>query len=356
MEMAFSQSIFLTFCILSLQLASKSTAQSFICNSNATCTSLIDYVLPNTTTIAAVKTLFGVKNHRSILGANNLPPSTSQTFTLPAKQTIKIPFPCRCFNGTGISNGRPVYKVVPNDGLYHIAAEVFSALVTYEQIQVVNNIKDANLIEVGQELWIPLPCSCDDVDGNRVVHYGHVVASGNTVEGIAQLYNTTEDTLLRLNRLPTPNDLKAGAVLDVPLKACTSMVNNDSPDFPLLVANGTYVYTATNCITCRCDTANNWTLQCAPSQLNSSKWQSCPSMLCEGGDNLLIGNSTMSSNCNRRTCAYAGYNNQTILTSIALESTCPVSDNSVTRLGLQGWKRNFLLTAIHLLLLCLILF
>lgn len=85
------------------------------------------------------------------------------------------------------------------------------------EIQAVNNISDANLIIVGADLWIPLPCSCDEVGGERVVHYGYVVPGGATLEEIAQEYNTTQDTLLALNGL-TSKDLKAGAVLDVPLQ------------------------------------------------------------------------------------------------------------------------------------------
>lgn len=42
--------------------------------------------------------------------------------------------------------------------------------------------------------------------------------------------------------------------------ACTSMVaNNNSLDYPLLVADGAYVYTANSCVMCKCDSANNWT-------------------------------------------------------------------------------------------------
>lgn len=191
---------------------------SFKCSSSgATCDAIIDYVSPNTTTLSALKALFNVKNLRSILGANNLPLTTPPNQTLNANQTLKIPFTCSCANGTGRSNKRPVYTVVPGDGLYHIAAEVFGNLVTLQQIQAANNIKDVNLIDVGQKLWIPLPCSCDEVDGQRVLHYGHVVSAGSSVEAIAQEYNTSQDTLLKLNGLTTPKDLKAGAVLDVPL-------------------------------------------------------------------------------------------------------------------------------------------
>ncbi|KAL2254942.1 UNVERIFIED_CONTAM: LysM domain-containing GPI-anchored protein 2 [Sesamum indicum] len=324
-------------------------AQPFRCTSpRSTCKALVDYVSPNATTLSAITTLFTIKNLRTILGANNLPLSTPPTFPIAASQTIKIPFPCICTNGTGFSNHRPNYTVLPGDTLYHIAAEVFSGLVTYPQIQAVNNISDADLIEVGQTLWIPLPCSCDDVDGQKVVHYGHVVAPGSTVEGIAQQYNTSQDTLLRLNNLTGPQDLKAGAVLDVPLRACSSMVSNNSMDYPLLVPNDTYVFTATNCIRCRCDAALNWMLQCEPSQINSS----CPAIRCEGAENFYLGNTT-TSGCNRTTCAYAGYN-QTILTTAALESTCPASGNRSSAMSLQGlgWRWSEVVIFMHMLLLC----
>ncbi|GKC51695.1 LysM domain-containing GPI-anchored protein 2, partial [Tanacetum coccineum] len=117
-----------------------------------------------------------------------------------------------------ISNRRPIYTVVPDDGLYHIAAEVFSGLVMFPQIQAVNNIIDANNISVGQKLWVPLPCSCDDVGGEKVVHYGYSVPNGSSVAGIANQFNTTESVLLELNRMKDANDLLADSVLDVPLK------------------------------------------------------------------------------------------------------------------------------------------
>ncbi|KAL3539139.1 hypothetical protein ACH5RR_002505 [Cinchona calisaya] len=327
--------------------------QPFKCSSSGTCDAIVDYKLPNATTLTAVANLFNVQNLRSLLGANNFPLNTLSNQTVQANHTLKIPFRCLCTNGTGISNKLPVYKVVPDDGLYHIAAEVFSGLVTYQEIQAVNNISNPNLIEVGQELWIPLPCSCDEVEGQRVVHYGLLVAAGSTVEGIAEQYNTTQDTLLRLNGLANPKDLLAGAIIDVPLRACASSVSNNSLDYPLLVPNGTYIVTATNCVRCNCDAANNWTLQCEPTQIKSSVWPSCPSKQCQGTQSLYLGNST-SSSCNRTTCAYAGYTNQTILTTTAL-STCPASDNKSSAMSTHGsWRRNvsfFIL--VHMLMLCL---
>lgn len=324
-------------------------AQPFRCTSPGTeCDALVDYVSPNRTTLSAIKTLFQIRNLSSILGANNLHLSTPANTTVAAKQTIKIPFPCICRNHTGVSNRRPNYTVVPEDGLYHIAAEVFAGLVTFQKIQEVNNISNPNLILAGQELWIPLPCSCDDVNGQKVVHYGYMVPGGSSVEGIAQQFNTSQDTLLRLNNLTSPEDLKADAVLDVPLRACSSLISNSSLDYPLLVPNGTYVFTANNCVRCNCDAANNWTLQCEPSLINSS----CSAIRCEGPENLYLGKSSPSG-CNRTTCAYAGYNRQNILTTIDVQSTCQATDNNSSAISLQGLMWNFLLISIHIMLICL---
>ncbi|KAL6346924.1 hypothetical protein AAG906_003041 [Vitis piasezkii] len=344
-----SATLLLALFFLSVLTTVPKVQAAFTCNSttrSTTCSALIDYVSPNTTTLSAIQTLFDVKNLRTLLGANSLPTSTSPNQSVAAKDKIVIPFRCRCSNGTGISNHRPVYTVQKDDGLYHIAAEVFAGLVTYQEIQAVNNISDANLIEVGQELWIPLPCSCDEVNGSKVVHYGHVVEAGSSVELIAEEYGTTQETLLRLNGITDPKNLQAGAVLDVPLKACTSMVaNNNSLDYPLLVANGTYVYTANSCVMCKCDSANNWTLQCEPSQLKLSN-RTCPSMQCEGSS-LYIGNST-SAGCNQTTCAYAGYTSQMILTTLVEENTCSAR-NDAQKIGLQVWSWGFLFISCQLL-------
>lgn len=336
--------------LLFLAMVTPPSIFSLRCVSPATCNSLVDYVSPNATTLSSIQTLFTLPSLTSILAANNLPLSTLPTHRIASKQIVKILFPCNCTNDTGISNGLPSYTVIHGDGLYHIAAEVFSGLITVSQIQAANNISNPDLILEGQKLSIPLPCSCDDVDGQKVVHYGHVVPQGSSVEGIAQEFNTSQDTLLRLNNLNSSADLMAGSILDVPLRACSSMINNNSIDYPLLVPNDTYALTANNCVVCKCDAALEWMLQCVPSGQLKTGAGSCPSVRCEGPENLSIGNST-SSGCNSTTCAYAGYNNQTILTTLALNSTCPAvgggGGGKSSAVRLQGWR--------HLLLLLLFL-
>ncbi|XP_030461360.1 lysM domain-containing GPI-anchored protein 2 [Syzygium oleosum] len=336
--------------LLLCSLLPPSTPLGFNCSNSsssaaaATCLSIAGYVSPNATTLAAVQALFGVKHLRSILGANNLPLSTPPNATVGAQQTVAVPFNCSCSNGTGVSNRRPVYTVRSGDGLDHIAREVFSNLLVYQDIQQANGLPNASFIVVGQKLWVPLPCSCDDVDGQEVVHYAHVVAAGSSVAAIATEFNVSQSTLIAINGIADVQSLQAGQVLDVPLEACASAIRNDSLDSYLRVANGNYVFTANNCVMCTCDAANNWTLHCQPSQLKPSNWSLCPSMQCEGS-NLYLGNST-STSCNRTTCAYAGYTNQTILTALVTDTTCPVSNSFAMKDSFRAFSWNFFLILI----------
>ncbi|KAI3441167.1 uncharacterized protein J3R85_002404 [Psidium guajava] len=311
--------------VLLCSLAPAAHALGFSCTSQpeATCQALVGYISPNTTTLRSIQSLFSIKHLRSLLAANNLSSTTPPTHPVQANETVIIPFTCRCSNGSGISYPGPVYTVQKDDFLYYIATVVFSYLVVHKDIQLVNHIENANVIGIGQKLWIPLPCSCDQVDGQRVVHYAHVVAEGSSVEEIARKFGTREQTLLDLNRLPSANDLIADKALDVPLNACTSEISNESLDASLLVRNGSYAFTANNCVRCSCDSANNWTLQCQPSEIAASSGLTCPSMRCSGADNLSIGDTTTAS-CSIAACSYAGYTSQnTILTNLDTKSTCP---------------------------------
>ncbi|KAK3195790.1 hypothetical protein Dsin_027100 [Dipteronia sinensis] len=353
-----NQVLILILISLSALFFSTSTAQSFKCSTPGICSALVGYAPRNATSISAILNLFNIKNLRNVLGANGLPLNTTRNFTVEAKQTIKIPISCLCSNGTGVVYNGPVYTVKKDDGLFIIASEVFSGLVVYEKIQQANKIPNANLIDVGQNLTIPLPCSCDDVDGDKVVHYAHVVQSESSLESIAKQFGTDEDTLKKINDIADDSKLIADQAIDVPLKACNSSIKSESLDNGLRVANGTYVFTANGCVKCTCDSASS-PLQCEQSQLQlpSSKWQTCPAMQCEGSESLSIGNFT-TNGCNRTTCSYAGYTNQTILRTIDTSTTCsnPSTDpsNIASRIG-SSWSFLFI-SSIHLIPLFLRLF
>ncbi|RWW11913.1 hypothetical protein GW17_00024442 [Ensete ventricosum] len=204
--------------LLLLGLASAASA-AFTCNATgvaATCRSLVGFKPAQNTTYGAIASLFQVSNS-SLFSANGLLLTASADGAVAAGSTVRVPIRCRCANGTGRSTGT-VYTVQNGDvGLYNITVARFSNLTTYQEIGEVNQLPDVNKIVVGQELRIPLPCSCDDVDGAEVVHLAHVVAPESSVESIATEFGTKASTLLRLNGMSDPKALMAYQVLDVPL-------------------------------------------------------------------------------------------------------------------------------------------
>ncbi|XXG71874.1 hypothetical protein AAC387_Pa07g1102 [Persea americana] len=292
------------------------TSVSFRCTTRPTCQGMIGYVSPNTTTLSSIKDLFGLEEVYSLLAANSWPTSDSNR-SIRAGSTVRIPFPCSCSSGTGTSDRTPYYTLKKGDqGLDYIARTIFREFVTYREIAAANNISDPDVIDVGQKLWIPLPCSCDDVDGARVVHYGHAVAKGSSVSQIAGEFGTTEATLMARNNgsITDPEDLQSGEILDVPLKAC-----NSSTVSSLLVPNGSYALTANNCVQCSCN-LNDLGLKCMRAQgVPATNWAQCPSTKC---GNLSLGESVNLTTCLRTTCDYAGYNERRILTVLTDQSTC----------------------------------
>ncbi|KAG1353929.1 putative Chitin elicitor-binding protein [Cocos nucifera] len=99
--------------------------------------------------------------------------------------SICVRFSCSCSNGISVSTyNHPIYKVKTGDSLGTITYNIFNEFITYEDIAMVNKILDPNKIEVGQKLWILLPCSCNLVDGAVVVHYAHVVVVRSSMKGI----------------------------------------------------------------------------------------------------------------------------------------------------------------------------
>ncbi|KAJ3681950.1 hypothetical protein LUZ60_014523 [Juncus effusus] len=307
--------------ICGLMVASQ--AVTFTCNTptTATCQSLIGYVSTNATTYENITSLFQV-SFSALLGANNLS-NASKSDIVKAGSTVRIPIPCKCSQGIGQSNKVPVYTVVAGDDLDAIARNKFDQFVNYTEIATANNISDPSLIQIGQKLWIPLPCSCDEVEGETVAHLAYQVAAGNSVDSIAAEFGTTESTLLKLNGIANPKSLQADQILDVPLKACASSINITSPDYGLLLPNDAYALTANDCVKCSCS-SKSYILDCelAPNSKNT-----CHATTCNISDSISISlGLTTSSGCKSSMCAYSGYTNTSsstnILTTLANQTTC----------------------------------
>ncbi|CAH2079716.1 unnamed protein product, partial [Thlaspi arvense] len=192
---------------------------NFKCSSSpSTCISLVGYSSRHSTTLGNIQTLFSVKNFRLILEANNLPFSTTDAERVNPDQVVRIPIPCSCSNGTGVSNRVPVYKAKQGESLHYMGIEIFGGLVSYQKISDMNSLTDKSEIKISQKFWIPLPCSCDQLDGQNVVHYAHVVKEGSSLGEIAAQFGTDITTLARLNGISGDAPFLADYPLDVPLR------------------------------------------------------------------------------------------------------------------------------------------
>uniref|UniRef100_A0A0D9VP79 LysM domain-containing protein n=1 Tax=Leersia perrieri TaxID=77586 RepID=A0A0D9VP79_9ORYZ len=334
-------------------LANPTSAANFTCLAAAatTCQSAIVYTSPNATTYGELLTRFNTTTLRDLLGANDLAETTPSTTAVAANSTIRIPFRCRCDGKVGQSDHHPVYVVQPQDGLDAIARNVFNAYVTYQEIATANNIPDPNKILVNQTLWIPLPCSCDKVEGSDVIHLAYSVASKETTAGIAAKYGVTESTLLKTNQIDDPKKLQMGQILDVPQPVCRSSISDTSADHNLmLLPNGTYAFTAQNCIRCSCSASTN--------QLNCTAVQGkgCPSVP-QCSAILKLGDSN-GTGCGSTTCAYAGYSNSpfSIQTSLAANQTTDCQKGGSGRSQFAGsmWSMSVISFHMALIIICLL--
>ncbi|EEC68332.1 hypothetical protein OsI_36434 [Oryza sativa Indica Group] len=219
--------IHILFLLLLATSSSSASAVNFTCTTvQAACQSAIGYTTRNATTYAELLSLFNTSTLAELLRANGLPPTAMPPDTaIPAAATVTVPFRSLCNVATrvGRSDYRPIYLVGSQDGLDAIARKVFDGFVTYQEIADASNIPDPNKIFVGQELWIPLPCSCDQVDGHNVTHFAYKVRAVDTTSAIAAKFGVLESTLMRINGITDPKNLVQGQILDVPIPGNDTM-------------------------------------------------------------------------------------------------------------------------------------
>ncbi|XP_020582886.1 lysM domain-containing GPI-anchored protein 1-like [Phalaenopsis equestris] len=313
----------LLFHLLSLPLIvlCKSTIEP--CSVSDSCNALAGYTLYTELKVSEVAALFQV-DPIGLLNANAIDISIPdvENHILPAGLFVKIPTICSCSDGIRKSVSTR-YKTRPSVTLSSIADSVYAGLVSTDQIRDANSITDPSMLDVGQILVIPLPCTCFNSTDNFLpaIYLSYVVLVGDTVPGIAARYSTTVTDIMNVNAMGSPV-VRAGDILAIPLPACSSNFPTYASDHFLTVANGTYAITASHCVQCSCGTGNH-NLYCTPASLAVS----CSSMQCRGS-NLMLGNVTAqptTAGCNVTSCSYGGFVNGTILTTLStsLQPRCP---------------------------------
>lgn len=102
------------------------------------------------------------------------------------------------------------YTVQSGDTLSGIAEKYNT---TYQVLASINGISNPNLIYPGQK--IVLPSGSSSSKGNASSSSYYTVKSGDTLSAIAQRFDTTTSTLVKLNNISNPNLIYPGQVIKI---------------------------------------------------------------------------------------------------------------------------------------------
>lgn len=213
---------FLSFLLLVVVIANvgvvtpKSTIEP--CSNSDSCNALLGYTLYTDLKVSEVGSLFNV-DPVSILTANAIDISYPdvENHILPSQLFLRIPVTCACIDGIRKSVSTH-YKTRPSDTLASIAGQVYSGLVSADQLREANGIQDPDVLDVGVNLLVPLPCTCFNGTDNSLpaVYLSYVVKDIDTLAGIAARYRTTLTDLMNVNAMGS-TAIQAGDILAVPL-------------------------------------------------------------------------------------------------------------------------------------------
>lgn len=121
-----------------------------------------------------------------------------------------------------------IYTVRKGDTLFQIAKNFGT---TVNMIARYNGIPDPDVISEGQLLRIPvsdIPKCMDKY--NRQATTDYIVKAGDSLFTIAQKYNASIEGISELNNLESPDMIKEGQVLKIPLSCVSLKPADEMPD------------------------------------------------------------------------------------------------------------------------------
>lgn len=197
-------------------VTSKSTIEP--CTNSDSCNALLAYSLYTDLKVSEVASLFQI-DPIALLTTNAIDISYAdvENHILPSQLFLKIPITCSCVDGIRKSVSTH-YKTRPSDTLSIIADSIYAGLVSADQIKEANSIDDPSVLDVGQSLVVPLPCTCFNGTDNSLpaIYLSYVVKEVDTLAAIAARYETTLTDLMNVNAMGSAA-IKAGDILAVPL-------------------------------------------------------------------------------------------------------------------------------------------
>ena len=99
-----------------------------------------------------------------------------------------------------------------------IVDAVYASLVSSDQLPEANSISDPLVLDVGQNLVVPLPCTCFNGSDNSLpaIYLSYVVRPVDTLAAIAARYFPTLTDLLNVNAMGS-TAINDGDILAVPI-------------------------------------------------------------------------------------------------------------------------------------------
>lgn len=179
-------------------------------------------------TLNSTATLFNT-TVAAIANANTTLNTTSPNALLADAIGLTIPLACGCYNGTYQSP--TTYKVVSGDTMVHIANSTFEGLVSYQAIMAANPSIVPTLMQIGDNLKIPVRCACPTTPqalaGTEYL-LSYAVYPNEDLTTISKKFNVSVTEVQAANTWPNTT-VEAFSTVLVPLKAKGSGSNGGGP-------------------------------------------------------------------------------------------------------------------------------
>ncbi|KAL8476025.1 hypothetical protein ACS0TY_028625 [Phlomoides rotata] len=177
----------------------------YTCNGvQPTCRTYLTFrAQPPYNSVSSISTLLSVNS--SELSQLN---SVSETAILETGRMLLVPVTCSCSGGYYHVDSS--YTTQQGDTYFGMANNTFQGLSTCQALQVQNIDTPANNMIVGERLTVPMRCACPTRNqSNDGVNYllSYLVATGQFVESISNLFGVETSTTLAANSLSGTNSV-----------------------------------------------------------------------------------------------------------------------------------------------------
>ncbi|EOX91209.1 Kinase family protein / peptidoglycan-binding LysM domain-containing protein, putative [Theobroma cacao] len=201
----------------------------YTCNGlNRSCQSyLIFRSQPSFNTVASISNLLS-SDPSQIAEINEV----SETASFETNQMVIVPVNCSCSGDYYQVN--TTYTVQSGDGYFSIANNTFQALSTCQAIQNQQPDIPSQSLTIGLRITVPLRCACptkNQTDAGINYLLSYLIAEGDSVPGISQLFGADTAKTLEANELSDPT-INFFTTLLVPLQDPPSKITVPSPPAP----------------------------------------------------------------------------------------------------------------------------